>query len=135
MTEQGARLEKRYHTLEVIKHDVVLMRVPRARVGEVVLVGNVGVTTPAMRALLGDGIGLTLLTQAGKLLGRLRPAEQLNLPLRHKQYECAHDRAFCLEIGRAIVAGSCATAARWRSAWSGRAVSMSRARSNGSTRR
>lgn len=103
--EQGARLEKRYHTLEVIKHDERLMRVPLRRVTTVVLVGNVGVTTPAMRTLLRNGVGLAIMSRQGRLLGWLRSAKHPNLPLRHQQFQRAMDPAFCQEIARQIVYG------------------------------
>jgi CRISPR-associated protein Cas1 len=74
-------------------------------VSEVVLVGKVGATTPALLALLDTGIPLSLVTRAGKLRGRLVPPSPKNLPLRHAQYDRARDPAFCLEVGRAIVDG------------------------------
>ncbi len=105
VVEQGARLEKRYQTLEVIKHDQRLMRVPLNEVTAVVLVGNVGVTTPAMQTLLRNGVSLALMTRSGKMLGWLHAASKLNLPLRHNQFEHASDPEFCLALGRAVVEG------------------------------
>jgi len=105
VTEPGARVEKEYHHLLVTLEDRVLMRVPLARVSEVVLVGPVGVTTPALLALLDTGVGLSLVSRAGQLRGRLVPPTPRNIPLRHRQYERAQDPAFCLEVARAIVRG------------------------------
>ena len=56
VTEQGARIEKEYRRLLVSKHDDVLLAVPLGRVSEVVLVGRVGATTPALLMLLDEGI-------------------------------------------------------------------------------
>jgi CRISPR-associated protein Cas1 len=105
VTEPGARVEKEYHHLLVTLEDRVLMRVPLARVSEVVLVGPVGVTTPALLALLDTGVGLSLVSRAGQLRGRLVPPTPRNIPLRHRQYERAQDPAFRLEVARAIVRG------------------------------
>ena len=105
VTEQGARLEREYRRLLVTKDDQVLMAVPLSRVSHVVLIGRVGMTTPAMHALLDAGVGVSLLSRAGKLRGRLLPASGGNLPLRHAQYARAQDPAFCLAVGRAIVQG------------------------------
>lgn len=103
--EPGAQIEKEYGRFLVTKDDEVLLAVPAVRVTHVVLVGSVGVTTPALVALLSSGVGLTLIGATGKLLGRLVPAEGYNLPLRHRQYDHARDPAFCLAISRAYVRG------------------------------
>jgi CRISPR-associated protein Cas1 len=103
--EQGARIEKEYRRFVVTKHDEVLLAVPATRLDHVVLVGNVGVTTPALLAMLNDGVGLSLVSLTGQLRGRLMPPMGKNLPLRHRQYERAQDPAFCLALSRAIVGG------------------------------
>ncbi len=117
VTEQGARIEKEYRRFLVTKEDEVLTAVPAARLSHVVLVGQVGVTTPALLALLREGVGLSLVSRTGELRGRLMPPTGKNIPLRHKQYERAQDAAFCLDVSRAVVAGklrNCrALARRW----------------------
>jgi len=105
VTEQGARIEKEYRRLLVTKEDEVLLAVPAGRVSHVVLIGNVGVTTPALVAMLREGVGLSLVSRAGELRGRLMPPTGKNIPLRHRQYERARDPAFCLAVSRAYVGG------------------------------
>jgi CRISPR/Cas system-associated endonuclease Cas1 len=106
ITEPGARLEKEYQRLRVVDAEgQTLLATPLARVSEVVLVGWVGVTTPAMIELLEAGVGLTLLGRQGRLLGRLIPPTGKNLPLRREQYRRADDEAFGLRLSQAIVAG------------------------------
>ncbi len=105
VTEPGSRIEKEYERLLVTKEDEVLLAVPLTQVTEVVLTSGVGVTTPALLSLLDHGTGLSLISSAGRLRGRLIAAEARNLPLRHKQYARSGDVKFCLEISRAIVAG------------------------------
>ncbi|HID50563.1 MAG TPA: CRISPR-associated endonuclease Cas1 [Anaerolineae bacterium] len=102
--EPGSRLEKNYQRLLVVKDDQTLMRVPIQRVTQVVLVGRVGVTTPALHALLRAEIPLLMVARSGKLLGRLLPPTGGNLPLRQRQYRRNDDDIFCLELARAIVA-------------------------------
>jgi CRISPR-associated protein Cas1 len=101
--------------LLVTKEDEVMLAVPFTQVSEVVLMGGVGATTPAMLALLDQGAGLTLISSGGRIRGRLMAAEARNLPLRHKQYARSTDEKFCLAISRAIVIGklkNCRTMAR-----------------------
>lgn len=103
--ENGARLEKEYQRLAVFKEDVLLQRVPLAQVSEVVLIGGVSVTTPALIALLERGASLSIIRSTGKLLGRLTPPSFRNIPLRHQQYQCASDPGFCVAISKTIVRG------------------------------
>ena len=54
--EPGSRIEKEYHRILVTSpDDEVLLSVPLLHVKNVVLVGSVGVTTPAMLSLLDGG--------------------------------------------------------------------------------
>jgi len=103
--ENGARLEKEYQRLAVFKEDVLLQRVPLAQVSEVVLIGGVSVTTPALIALLDRGASLSIIRSTGKLLGRLTSPSFRNIPLRHQQYRCADDPDFCVAISKAVVRG------------------------------
>ena len=105
VTEQGARIEKEYRRILVTKNDEVLMRVPMVRISHIVLVGRVGVTTPALHALLRAGVGLSLISRTGRLRGRLTPPTGKNIPRRHAQYARGQDAGFCLSVGRAIVGG------------------------------
>jgi len=105
VTEPGARIEKEYKRLLVTKHDAVLFRVPLHQVSEVVLVGYVGVTTPALLALLHAQIPVLLVRRTGALVGRLLPPTPKNLPRRRNQYRQADDPAVALALTRAIVAG------------------------------
>ena len=103
--EPGARIEKEYHRILVTVEGEVIRSVPLRRVTHVVLGRGVGATTPALRALLREGAGLSLINQWGRLEGMLIPAEAKNIPLRQKQCKQAQDAAFCLEVSRAIVRG------------------------------
>jgi CRISPR-associated protein Cas1 len=105
VTEPGARIEKEYKRLLVTKEDEVLFRVPLHRVSEVVLVGYVGTTTPALLALLHAQIPVLLVKRTGALVGRLLPSTPKNLPLRQQQYRRNAEPDFTLGLARAIVAG------------------------------
>ncbi|MCP4422783.1 MAG: CRISPR-associated endonuclease Cas1 [Chloroflexi bacterium] len=104
VSEPGSHLAKEYSRLLVIKDDEVLMRVPIQRVSQVVLIGRVGVTTPALHTLLKQETPLLLVQRSGKLVGRLLPPTPANLPLRQEQYRRNDDAAFCLALAQSIVA-------------------------------
>lgn len=106
VTDPGARIEKEYRRILVTKDDEVLKAAPLDRLSEVVLVGRgVGATTSALHMLLEAGVGLTLVSRTGRLLGRLAPPTPKNIPARQAQYAAAQDPTFCLRLARAIVAG------------------------------
>lgn len=105
LIEQGAQVEKEYRRLLVCKDGEVVREVPISRIERVVVMGQVGFTTPALLSLLDADIPVVFLTQQGQVRGRLMGRTGANLPLRHLQYERSHDPAFCLGIARAIVAG------------------------------
>jgi CRISPR-associated protein Cas1 len=115
--ETGSRLEIEYERLLVTLADEVILRVPLDQVSQVVLVGRVGATTPALHALLEKEIPLFFLAWSGKLLGRLAGPASLNVELRRAQYRRDDQPDFCLKMGRAIVTGKIRNqytlAARW----------------------
>lgn len=105
VVEPGAQIEKEYHRLLVTKEDEVILRVPLQQVSQVVLVGPVGVTTPALYALLAAQVPVLLVRRTGRLAGRLLPVTPRNLPLRQAQYRRNEDKEFALQMAKAIVLG------------------------------
>jgi len=111
ITTPGARVEKEYKRIIVTKDDELLFRIPLFRVEQIVLVGSVGITTPALQALLLNGTSLTIITHSGRLLGRLVPPTLKNIALRQKQYECGRDPFFCLKASSQFIYGKIRNAA------------------------
>ena len=105
VTEQGARIEREYDRIVVSKRREVLLDVPVLKVSEVVLVGRVGITTPALHMLLERDIGLSLLSASGEFLGRLAGDRNTNTTLRRAQYLRAGEMDFRLSVARAVVEG------------------------------
>jgi CRISPR-associated protein Cas1 len=105
ITEPGARLEIDAGRIVVASGDDVLVSLPPGRVDTVVMVGRIGLTTPALGLLLDAGIGLLLLDSQGRYRGRLVAERSRNVELRQRQYRRADDPAFCLAAGRGIVSG------------------------------
>ena len=103
VTQPGARLEKEYKRLLITFEDEILMRVPLSFVSQVVLVGRVGVTTPALHAILGAKIPLQMVSRSGKILGRLLPPVSANLELRRKQILKSEEETFCFQLSSEIV--------------------------------
>ena len=111
VTTPGARIEKEYKRIIVVKDDELLFRIPLFRIDQIVLVGSVGITTPAMQALLHNGTGLTIINHSGRLLGRLMPPTLKNIYLRQRQYQRGEESTFCLELAKAFIYGKIRNAA------------------------
>ena len=101
---QGARLCYRDRRLVVEKDDQTLTAVPAAHVSEVILLGNVSLTPPALTYLLGAGIDVVFLTLEGQYKGRLVGPERGNGLLRLRQYARVSDPDWALGVARAVVA-------------------------------
>lgn len=105
VTEQGARIEKEYDRIVVMKNREILADVPVLKISEVVLVGNIGITTPALQMLLKRDKGLVLLDRYGGFLGRLVDDHTSNTGLKRQQYLAAEDPSFCLQAARSFARG------------------------------
>ncbi len=78
---------------------------PLGRLSEVVLFGNVAVTTPAMNALLAEDVPLVLLRADGRPRGRLEPPRASHIEARRRQLALSTDPAARLQAARAMVRG------------------------------
>jgi CRISPR-associated protein Cas1 len=70
-----------------------------------VIFGNVGLTTPAVKRLLDEGIEVTFLTIYGRYHGRLVGAAAPHAALRRTQYRRAEEPGWALELARQFVEG------------------------------
>ncbi len=90
--------------LVVEKDEEEVLSVPAVHVDQVLIFGNVTVTTPALSFLLDRGISTVFLTTEGRYKGRLEGPTGGNGPLRLLQYQRVSDSAWALEVARAMVA-------------------------------
>ncbi len=105
LVEQGTVLRREGETLVVTREGVPLTRVPLLRLEQVVIYGNVQVTTPALEALLQRGIDTVFLTVEGRYYGRLvAPASRFG-ELRLRQLEHARDAERRLALARRFALG------------------------------
>lgn len=103
--EQGARVHQEGRRLLVKKDEEELASAPLAQVSEVVLLGNVGLTTPVIKLLLGENLDVVFLTEEGHYCGRLTGPATPHVLLRRKQYAWQGDGGFCLRMGQQFVRG------------------------------
>ncbi|NSW52352.1 MAG: CRISPR-associated endonuclease Cas1 [Anaerolineae bacterium] len=80
-----------------------LVSMPINQVSQVVLFGNIGITTPAIGILLDEGIDVAFLTRDGHFRGHLTSGLTPHVRLRRAQYQRIGDEAFQLRLAKAIV--------------------------------
>ena len=105
LNEQQSVVKKRDEYLIVQYADKRKVEVPLIKVSQVVVSGDVTLTTPALHTLLERGIEVCFLSMYGHFRGRLSPPIAKNSLLRREQY-CAHtDPSRALAIAQACVKG------------------------------
>ena len=105
LIEQGATLSLDGERLLVSRDDTPLTTVPLMKVDDVLLYGNVAISTPALKRLAERGVALTFLTVRGRFQGRLIGATAPHAQLRRAQYRHADDDRRRLIMARLHVSG------------------------------
>ena len=103
--EQGCAIKKTGERLLVVKENEVIRDIPLIHLGQVVISGNVNLTTPAMQTLLHEGIPVVFLSAYGRYHGALTPQVSRNSLLRCAQHGVANDPDACLELSKSYVQG------------------------------
>jgi CRISP-associated protein Cas1 len=103
VVQQGARLRVDNRRLSVEREEEVLLQVPLGQVSQVVLFGNISLTTPAMVALLAQASEVVFLSEHGEYRGRLVGAVTPHVPLRRAQYRRLEDPVFVLAMAQGFV--------------------------------
>ena len=111
LTTQGARLVREGQHLLLRKGGDIYHTLFIHKLEQVVVVGNVEITAPALKLLLAHNIDTFWMRRDGRYLGRLVGAEPKNAFLRRKQFLLTQDEEFCLRVARAIVVGKMANMA------------------------
>lgn len=101
--QQGAKLRIDNRRLQVELDGEVLDSIPLAHLSQVVLFGNISLTTPAMGALMDQGTEVVFLTQDGAYRGRLVGSLTPHVPLRRAQYSRLSEPTFVLAMAKGFV--------------------------------
>jgi len=105
---QRARITKEGETLKISDEEQGDTTVRLIDVSDVVLFGNVHITTPALATLLEHDIPVTFLSHGGWFRGIAHGLGHRNVELRTAQYRQSFDEAFCLRFARDLVAAKIA---------------------------
>jgi len=105
ITEQGAIVRKSGDRILVESDGQILLDLPCHKAENVLLFGNVQLTSAAMMELLRHGITTSIFTRHGRLHGSLSAPVGRNVPLRIAQFEAYRDPSVSFELARLIVTG------------------------------
>ncbi len=108
LTQQGSVLKREGERLIVTKDDQVLADIPVIKVDQVVIMGNIKVTTPVITLLLQQEIDLVYLSSRGRYRGRLVGTGSGFAQLRHIQVQKAALPSFALEMAKRMIHGKLA---------------------------
>ncbi len=103
LQEQGSHVGKRSEHLVVKKDGAEIARLPLAALRQVVVFGNVQVSTQALETLTANDIPVVYLTSHGRFIAALQPAPTKNVQLRLDQYRAFSDPVRALDLARAVV--------------------------------
>ncbi|HEY1192187.1 MAG TPA: CRISPR-associated endonuclease Cas1 [Gemmata sp.] len=103
LQEPGTSVGKRSEHLVVKKEGKELTRVPMHAVRQVVVCGNVQVSTQALETLAANDIAVSYVTGHGRFIGSFVPAPAKNVSLREAQFRKFDDPAARLELAKAVV--------------------------------
>lgn len=98
-----AKVAKKGETLEITVDDEKAASARLPDVSQVVLMGNVYVTTPTLHELMRRGIPITWYSYGGWFLGHSVGTGHKNVELRTAQYRASFDDRMCLNIARGLV--------------------------------
>ncbi|MDY3558637.1 CRISPR-associated endonuclease Cas1 [Gemmata sp. JC673] len=103
LQEPGTSVGKRSEHLVVKKEGQELTRVPMHAIRQVVVCGNVQVSTQALETLAANDIAVAYVTGHGRFIGSFVPAPTKNVSLREAQFRTFDDPAACLDLAKAVV--------------------------------
>jgi CRISP-associated protein Cas1 len=106
--EQGAMIRKNGEQLRVTLGEETRFHVPLADLDQLVIVGNVQLTTPTAVMLLRSDVDVVFMSTYGKYRGRLSRNESRFAQLRHMQLRLCDDDRRSLQVALQIVRGKIA---------------------------
>ena len=100
----GVRVTRRGEQLEVRDRDDLLQKARLVDISQLVLMGNISLTTPALHELMRREIPVTFHSYGGWFLGHTIGTGHKNVELRTAQYRMSFDEQRCLRFARHCIA-------------------------------
>lgn len=101
--EQGAMVQKLGERIVVTKNSKTLVDVPIIRIDNVSIIGNVQISTQALRMLMEHGIDISYFTYGGQYLGHTFADSSKNIFLRFEQHNFYLNTEKRLQMSKMII--------------------------------
>jgi CRISPR-associated protein Cas1 len=101
---QRARIGKQAETLKIEVEDQAVTTARLIDISQLVLLGNISITTPVVHELMRREIPISWYSYGGWFLGHTHGTGHKNVELRTAQYRASFDPAMCLTLARGLVA-------------------------------
>jgi len=108
LQENGSHIGKRSEHLVVSLKGQEIQRIPIVSIRQVVVFGNIQVSTQALQTLAEAEVPLVFLNTYGKFIATVLPAPPKNVALRAGQYQLFSEAARALTLARSVVAAKIA---------------------------
>ncbi|MCL4778516.1 MAG: CRISPR-associated endonuclease Cas1 [Gammaproteobacteria bacterium] len=100
---RGAKVAKKGETLEIFVDDQNVQTVRLVDISQLVLLGQVYVTTPSLHELMARGIPISWHSFGGWFLGHSIGTGHKNVEVRTAQYRTSFDSSWCLRLAKGFV--------------------------------
>lgn len=105
LMEHGTEIGKEDERFIIRKEGKIIREVPALKVDQVMIFGNIRITTPMMQFCLIEDIPIFLLSSRGRYYGVIESAKADKITLHRDQFIRTSDPAFVLAVSREIVRG------------------------------
>lgn len=105
LTEEGTHLTLKDNRIIIKKSSETLKEVSLEKVDNIVLIGNISITSPLSIELLEREIPVNWLSSTGKFYGRLEPTTRVNIARQREQFRCSDNNEFSLELAKTFIVG------------------------------
>ena len=105
LTEEGTYLTLKDSRIVIKKSSEIMKEISLEKVDNIVLIGNISISSPLSIELLEREIPVNWLSSTGKFYGRLEPTTRVNISRQREQFRCSDDIEFSLELAKSFIAG------------------------------
>lgn len=105
LSEDGANLKLKDNRLIIKKSEETLKEISLEKLENIVLIGNIAITSPLSIELLEREIPVSWLSHTGKFYGRLEPTTRINIFRQREQFRLADNPAKSLELAKTFITG------------------------------
>jgi CRISP-associated protein Cas1 len=103
VTEQGTKLQQKENRILITKQGEIMRQIPFWSISQVIVIGNIQITTQLILSMLSQGIDLVYLSKKGEFLERLQSVSSSYNGIRKKQYGVAFNDSLRFYYAKSFV--------------------------------